>query len=168
MQGGFHNSIDESFKMVKYCFKVPKAMNRVTVPTILAATVLVAGMFALMPVEKAQTSHISISAQDRAMTWDISNLAIAEIVTLVPGVAGKDMSGRATVNGVAGTNTCTVEDDDGTDIAAAAAVDVAAADFNTAGAGTPAGFVTGDGIQLLNGVATGQCKVTLYFQTLEP
>ena len=54
--------MDESFKMVKYCFKVQKPMNRLTIPSILAATVLVAGIFAFMPIEKASTVHTTIQA----------------------------------------------------------------------------------------------------------
>ena len=37
-------------------------MNKIVIPAILAATVLVAGMFALMPVQKASTVHTSITA----------------------------------------------------------------------------------------------------------
>ena len=35
-------------------------MNKLTIPSILAATVLIAGIFALMPVEKASTVHTGI------------------------------------------------------------------------------------------------------------
>ena len=38
-------------------------MNKLVIPGILAATVLVAGMFAFMPVEKASTVHTTILAQ---------------------------------------------------------------------------------------------------------
>ena len=37
-------------------------MNKIVIPAILAATVLVAGMFALMPVQKASTVHTAITA----------------------------------------------------------------------------------------------------------
>jgi len=37
-------------------------MNKLTIPAILAATVLVAGMFAFMPVEQASTVHTIIQA----------------------------------------------------------------------------------------------------------
>ena len=37
-------------------------MNKIVIPAILAATVLVAGMFAMMPVQKASTVHTSITA----------------------------------------------------------------------------------------------------------
>ena len=37
-------------------------MNKYVIPAILAATVLVAGMFALMPVQKASTVHTAITA----------------------------------------------------------------------------------------------------------
>ena len=53
--------MDESFKMVKYWFKVPKTMNRLVIPSILAATVLIAGIFVFMPVQKASTVHTGLS-----------------------------------------------------------------------------------------------------------
>jgi len=37
-------------------------MNKLTIPTILVATVMVAGIFAFIPVEKATTVHTTISA----------------------------------------------------------------------------------------------------------
>jgi len=37
-------------------------MNKLTIPTILAATVMVAGIFAFMPVEQASTVHTTIQA----------------------------------------------------------------------------------------------------------
>ena len=37
-------------------------MNKLTIPTILVATVMVAGMFAFMPVEKASTVHLQVIA----------------------------------------------------------------------------------------------------------
>jgi hypothetical protein len=39
-------------------------MKKIVIPAVLAATVLVAGMFAFMPVEKAATVHSTILAQD--------------------------------------------------------------------------------------------------------
>ena len=52
-------------------------MNRLVIPSILAITVLVAGIFALMPVEKASTVHTSIiAAAARAMTL-ITDISIA-------------------------------------------------------------------------------------------
>lgn len=37
-------------------------MNKLTIPAILTATVLIAGMFAIMPIEKASTTHRSTKA----------------------------------------------------------------------------------------------------------
>ena len=36
-------------------------MNKIVIPTILAATVLVAGIFAMMPVQKATTVHTGLT-----------------------------------------------------------------------------------------------------------
>ena len=38
-------------------------MNKLTIPSILAATVLIAGIFAFMPVEKASTVHTGLGSQ---------------------------------------------------------------------------------------------------------
>ena len=43
-------------------------MNRLVIPSILAATVLVAGMFAFMPVDKASTVHTTIQAATTDLT----------------------------------------------------------------------------------------------------
>jgi len=56
-------------------------MNKLTIPTILVATVMVAGMFAFIPVEKATTVHTTISAvgfaADSLGVGDIATGAIA-------------------------------------------------------------------------------------------
>jgi hypothetical protein len=176
-------------------------MNRLLIPSILAATVLVAAIFVFVPVQKASTVHNTITsnictalygaaacpavltavtatvaggagsadltAQDRAFTWDIETDA-AETVILIPAVAGKDMSGRTVLNSSTAAETCTIEDDDGTDISVATGAGVDDSDaFDTAGGGTPVGFVSGDGINLTTSAAT-RCFFTIYFQTLEP
>ncbi|MGH9922023.1 MAG: hypothetical protein ACRD38_04670, partial [Nitrososphaerales archaeon] len=46
-------------------------MKKIVIPTILAATILVAGMFAMMPVQKASTVHSSISSSPLALTATI-------------------------------------------------------------------------------------------------
>jgi len=51
-----------------------KTMNKLVIPTILLATVMVAGMFAFMPVNQASTVHATIiipelNAQDRTITY---------------------------------------------------------------------------------------------------
>ena len=38
-------------------------MKKIVIPAILAATILVAGMFAFMPVQKASTVHTTINAE---------------------------------------------------------------------------------------------------------
>ena len=44
-------------------------MKKIVIPAILAATVLVAGMFSFLPVEKAQTVHTTIQANsDKIIT----------------------------------------------------------------------------------------------------
>lgn len=50
-------------------------MNKITIPTFLVATVLIAGAFALMPVEKATTVHTTIQANTmKLVTVDIPHV----------------------------------------------------------------------------------------------
>ncbi len=42
-------------------------MNKLTIPSILAATVLIAGIFAFMPVEKASTVHTGLEEKMEAV-----------------------------------------------------------------------------------------------------
>lgn len=53
-------------------------MNRLVIPSILTATVLIAGIFALMPIEKASTVHTTI----QATTARISSATLAVSVAL--------------------------------------------------------------------------------------
>jgi len=54
-------------------------MKKIVIPAILLATVLVAGMFALMPVEKASTVHTTITADTQANFDDQERLIIATV-----------------------------------------------------------------------------------------
>ena len=49
-------------------------MNKLTIPGILAATVLIAGIFALMPVEKASTVHTGLGEKLTAIQTDVDNM----------------------------------------------------------------------------------------------
>ena len=50
-------------------------MNKLIIPTILIATVLVAGIFAFMPVEQASTVHETIIADIGGVAIDLVNVA---------------------------------------------------------------------------------------------
>ena len=56
-------------------------MNKIFLPTILAATILLAGVFAVMPVEKASTVHTTILAN----TIELKTIACAETVDMAGG-----------------------------------------------------------------------------------
>jgi len=55
-------------------------MNKITIPAILVATVMVAGMFAFMPVEQASTVHTTIQGTQMQIVTDDSN-----VLTVVAG-----------------------------------------------------------------------------------
>ena len=57
-------------------------MNKKLIPTILAVTVLVAGIFALMPVEQASTVHTSIGILVVKSATDVDTSAAAGLVIL--------------------------------------------------------------------------------------
>ena len=59
-------------------------MNKLTIPSILAATVLIAGIFAFMPVEKASTVHTGLGDKLTAIQDDVDKLtAIQDDVTFI-------------------------------------------------------------------------------------
>lgn len=52
-------------------------MKKIVIPAVLAATILVAGMFAFMPVQKASTVHTGLSSGVSAITRD--NVSIHDV-----------------------------------------------------------------------------------------
>jgi hypothetical protein len=57
-------------------------MKKIAIPTILTATVLLAGMFAFMPVEKATTVHTTISANQAKVFESDPGIAAGTLVDL--------------------------------------------------------------------------------------
>ena len=57
-------------------------MNKIVIPAILAATVLVAGMFAMMPVQKASTVHSSLFGS-QVIRGHSDNLSLVATDTIV-------------------------------------------------------------------------------------
>ena len=49
-------------------------MNKLAIPGILAATVLIAGIFAFMPVEKASTVHLGLGDKMDDLQTDVSDI----------------------------------------------------------------------------------------------
>lgn len=59
-------------------------MNKIIIPSILTATILIAGMFALMPVDKASTVHTTIISNRLVQTtYGLSGVTAASIVVVV-------------------------------------------------------------------------------------
>ena len=54
-------------------------MNKLAIPAILAATILVAGIFALLPVEKAATVHTTILASVEHLNVDVFYADAADV-----------------------------------------------------------------------------------------
>lgn len=150
-------------------------MNKLVIPAILVSITLVAGVFAFMPVEKASTVHTTIATnvddQDRALFFSINGTGRADVTgfDLIPAVANKDLQGSVVVSASGNLRSldninCGLSSTDGTTTIANATGGIPGnALINTAGAGIPAGFVTGEGIELSMSVvgAGGICTVTI-------
>ena len=81
-------------------------MNKLTIPSILAATVLIAGIFAFMPVEKASTVHTGLGTQLTTITNNVATLQADVDILKMELDTVKDNTG-APVN-----RTLTLTDDD--------------------------------------------------------
>ena len=85
-------------------------MNKLTIPSILAATVLIAGIFAFMPVEKASTVHTSLGDKIDDVQTDVD--AIKADVSTIKDDIGELELGELTANRVLTLTDNTVADDD--------------------------------------------------------
>jgi hypothetical protein len=79
-------------------------MKKVVIPTILAATILVAGAFAMMPVQKASTIHSSGAGNILLEVTD-ANVNAADVYTV-------DCTSDAVVIGITATLAGTITDED--------------------------------------------------------
>jgi len=85
-------------------------MNKIIIPSILVATVLIAGAFALMPVEKASTVHTTIATNvdqaDRYMVFQVmtgTTAAAIDDTVLIPAKTGQKLDVAISVNQIDGT-----------------------------------------------------------------
>jgi hypothetical protein len=139
----------------------------VLVPALLALTVILAVAFALTQVERVSTVHSSIGSdideQDRGILFTADGAAST---VLIPAKNGRDIAGQVVVtNRVGATGTCQVQSTDGlTNISAAVAGgSTDSVPINTLGSGTPTGYTTGEGIQVVGSDTSTSCIVTVYF-----
>jgi hypothetical protein len=89
-------------------------MKKIVIPAVLAATILVAGMFALMPVQKASTIHSGLTSGTAAVSRDnqvITDIALGaneRMIILdnagIGGVSDVEVTAR-----LPGAGTCTVQ-----------------------------------------------------------
>ena len=72
-------------------------MIKIALPILLAGIVMIAGIFAFMPVEQASTVHTTIATdidnQNRAMTFAVNITAAAGQLELIPGETGITITG---------------------------------------------------------------------------
>jgi hypothetical protein len=108
-------------------------MNKLVIPSILAATVLIAASFAIMPVEKASTVHTFLSQQGAVKgteySWilDTTVTAAARNGTLLANFAGAGLTkvtGTVVISADAvPTGTTDVYSGNGTQVASASSLD---------------------------------------------
>ena len=90
-------------------------MNKLTIPAILAATVLVAGIFAFMPVQQASTVHTTLGTAANVAIIDANvDLILVDTGTDIPAT----LTTAATAHGTAQTDLTLIVEDTGTDIPA--------------------------------------------------
>ena len=146
-------------------------MNRITIPAILVATVMVAGMFAFMPVEQASTVHTTVQAniedQNRGLYFNthVTTADIDEI--LVPLATGVAFSAHVVLSS-SGSNACNLETGAGVTLLAGAANAVTTITLTNSNAGSanPAAFTDGIDIEL-DSPANTECSVTMVVTQFE-
>jgi len=133
-------------------------MKKYAIPIILTAVVLVAGIFAFIPVEKASTVHTTITAgidnQNRAMTWTIES-AVA-VNNIIP--AAELITGTATLSTIDGAGTCEIRAAGGGDNTGPISNLV----LGTTGVGALAASA---GLDLVVEVNTATCTLTIFVET---
>ena len=90
-------------------------LNKIIIPAALVATIVIAGIFAFMPVEKASTVHGSltntVTGLDRAYYFKFNqsyaSAAISTGLTLLPAQAGVTYSGNYVITATANNRTAT-------------------------------------------------------------
>lgn len=91
-------------------------MNKLIIPSILTATVLIAGMFAMMPIEKASTVHTTIltgAARSGQTTVSLDGLPIGSVIVVVDttpnGMTQAHIAAVLPVAEAGAVNTCEAE-----------------------------------------------------------
>jgi len=136
-------------------------MNKIIIPSILVAVLMIAGAFAIMPVEKASTVHTTIATnvnqQFRGISYTVEG-GNADIV-LIP--AGVLTAADAVVTNIGSAGTCTLEDQTGAVIGAAVGSGVT----NTIDVDGDADFADGDALRV-DASAGATCEITVFVQDL--
>ena len=141
-------------------------MIKIAIPILLAGIVMIAGIFAFVPVEQASTVHTTIASnvddQDRAFTFVINGTEDTNI-QLLPAKASKTYSGSYTLSSTAagdGTLDCGLDDGAGQLVSAANSTSVTPASGTLDNLGANEGiflnFITGD---------FGVCNVTIFLDS---
>lgn len=94
-------------------------MNKIAIQTILATIILVAGIFAFIPIQKAVSVHVTIKDdivdQERVVSFRIQTNGAVTDVTLIPDT-DVVITGSVTAIITAGTPTIAITDQDGNNI----------------------------------------------------
>lgn len=167
-------------------------LNKVLIPAALIATVVIAGIFAFMPVEKASTVHGSLASNineaDRAVSFSMNQTWLAAArstgIVVVPAQTGVTYSGTyaisATANNQTDANTdgahsafeCGLGDGNGQQVSGTTAAGNATGDGAPA-SGTLSNLGSGEGIRLAIDTAEfnaatafgGVCQVVIFLDS---
>ena len=152
-------------------------VNKILIPSILVVTIIVAGIFAFMPVEKATTVHTTITTdlganidkQDRVLSFYFStgtkNLNDTSNANILP-FKSAAWTGNATIIVSDGFGTCSVN----TYTTGAGSADGSKATGATqtgVGASPPLGFTTVDRVEAIVTDVTECTIIILLDQTIE-
>ena len=88
-------------------------LNKILIPAALLATVVIAGIFAFMPIEKASTVHSTLTtntnSQDRSMYFRFNQSLLSAYsstgITLIPAETGTTIAGSFTISATPNNST---------------------------------------------------------------
>jgi hypothetical protein len=119
---------------------------------------------AVIQVGKAGTVHSGISADlDEQDQGTVFTARGAGPTVIIPAKEGRDLVGQVVIVNRGGVGTCQVQSTDGlTNIGSEVEpIHTISVPISTLGPGTPTGFTTGEGIQVIGQIESTACTVTV-------
>lgn len=172
-----YNIISQILGMIIFNY-VPKKtlmMKKIMIPAILGIIMIIGGIFAFMPVERASTVHGTlatttnveekIDAQDRSINFFLNFSHIQKPIVVLPAESGKTFSGHAIISAMPNNVTVASAGQDmncGLETTVPVSIGINATGGNTTAA--TFSLSSGEGLQVVlsnNSRMTGVCSGTL-------